>query len=59
MAAYGGEQDRAVACFREDRTFGHQMASDLSKVVKTSGGIVVGEGHVSSFCYGRKARRLK
>jgi len=56
---YGGEQDRAVACFREDRTFGHQMASDLSKVVKTSGGIVVGEGHVLSFCYRRKARRLK
>jgi branched-chain amino acid transport system substrate-binding protein len=26
-----------------DYAFGHQMASDLSKVVKTSGGIVVGE----------------
>ena len=26
-----------------DYAFGHQMASDLSKVVKTSGGTVVGE----------------
>src|SRR5262249_30762384 len=45
-----------------DYAFGHQMANDLSKVVKSSGGTVVGEiRHPlnTHFCYERKARRLK
>ena len=49
-----------------DYAFGHQMASDLNKIVKTSGGIVVGEvrhplntGDFSSFLLRAQVRRLK
>ena len=46
-----------------DYAFGHQMASDLNKIVKTSGGTVVGEVrhplNTGDFCYGRRVRRLK
>jgi branched-chain amino acid transport system substrate-binding protein len=49
-----------------DYAFGHQMANDLSKVVKTSGGTVVGQvrhplNRATShrFCYRRRAQKLK